>query len=85
MTDPRVQRLVDWVSARQGDGGVANIGPDTDLLASGAIDSLGLVSLFFLVETMRGEPVDMAQATAAEAAPLTARRIVARWLDGGGV
>ena len=54
-----------------------------DLLASGAIDSLGLVSLFFLVETMRGEPVDMAQATAAEAAPLTARRIVARWLEGG--
>ncbi|HTI66910.1 MAG TPA: hypothetical protein VL460_05105 [Caulobacteraceae bacterium] len=80
MSDARVQRLIDWVAARQGEGGVAEIDADTDLLASGAVDSLGLVSLFFLVETMRGEPVDMAQATAAEAAPLTPARIVARWL-----
>ena len=80
MNDPRVQRLIDWVVARQGDGGVTDIGPDTDLMASGALDSMGVVSLFFLVETLRGTPVDMAQATAAEAAPLTPARVAERWL-----
>jgi acyl carrier protein len=80
MNQAGMQRVIDWVAARQGDGGVAAIGPDTDLLASGAIDSMGLVSLFFLVETLRGAPVDMARATAAEAAPLTPARIAERWL-----
>lgn len=80
MTDPKVQRLIDWVVARQGEGGVTDIGPDTDLMASGALDSMGVVSMFFLVETLRGAPVDMAVATALEAAPLTPRRIAEKWL-----
>lgn len=80
MTDPQVQRLIDWVVARQGEGGVTDIGPDTDLMASGALDSMGVVSMFFLVETLRGSPVDMAVATALEESPLTPARIAARWL-----
>lgn len=78
MSDPKLQRLIDWVAARQGDGGVAGIGPDTDLLASGALDSMGLVSMFFLVETLRGAPVDVTEAMAAT--PLTPARIAAKWL-----
>jgi hypothetical protein len=60
---------------------VRAITADTDLVASGALDSLGLVSLFFLVETMRGEPVDFEEATAT--GPLTISAIVDRWLGAG--
>jgi hypothetical protein len=77
MNDPRVQRLIDWVAQRQGTGG-AEIGPDTDLLASGILDSIGMVSLFFLVETMGGAPVDPAEAAAA--GPITPASVVARYL-----
>lgn len=77
VTDPRVQRIVDWVAARQGDGGV-EIGPDTDLIGSGALDSMGLASLFFMVETMGGRSVDLAQATAA--GPITPAGVVKNWM-----
>jgi len=77
VTDPRVQQLIDWVARRQPEGG-ADIGPDTDLLASGALDSMGLVSLFFLVETMGGRSADLAEAVAA--GPITPARVVERYL-----
>jgi hypothetical protein len=54
------------------------VGPDTDLLASGILDSMGLVSLFFLVETMGGAPVDPAEAVAA--GPITPASVVERYL-----
>ena len=77
MPDPKVQKLVDWVAQRQGAADV-EVGPDTDLLGSGILDSMGLVSLFFLVETMGGEPVDVAAAVAE--GPITPARVVARYL-----
>jgi acyl carrier protein len=76
VTDPRVQQLIDWVQARQGEGGPA-IGPDTDLFASGALDSMGLVSLFFMIETMGGRTVDPAEVVAA--GPITPETIVKNW------
>jgi hypothetical protein len=76
-THPETGRLVAWVAERQGPGG-AVIAPDTDLVGEGVLDSLGLVSLFFLVETLRGSPVDVPAAL--EDRPLTPARIAARWL-----
>jgi hypothetical protein len=76
LDDPRVQRLIDWVAQRPSAAGV-EIGPDTDLVASGVLDSMGLVSLFFLVETMGGRPVDPAAALAA--GPVTPAALVARY------
>lgn len=75
MSDPRIQQLIDWVSQRQ--QGEIEIGPDTDLVASGALDSMGLVSLFFLVETLGGQTVDVNEAVAA--GPVTPATIVAAW------
>lgn len=77
MSDERVQRLVDWVVGRQGTGD-AEVGPDTDLLAPGILDSMGLVALFFLVETMGGQAVDIEQAVAA--GPITPASVVQRYL-----
>jgi hypothetical protein len=76
VTDPRVQRLIDWVQARQPEGG-PEIGPDTDLFASGALDSMGLVSLFFMVETLGGRNVDPAEVVAA--GPITPASVVKNW------
>lgn len=75
--DARVERLIEWVQQRQGTGDTV-VGPDTDLLASGILDSMGLVSLFFLVETMGGAPVDPAEAVAA--GPITPASVVAKYL-----
>lgn len=77
MTDPRVKRIVEWVADRQDDGGPP-IGPDTDLIGSGALDSMGLVSLLFMLETMGGRSVDLAQVTAA--GPVTPAGLVKRWM-----
>lgn len=75
MSDPRIQQLIDWVAQRQQSG--LQVEADTDLVASGALDSMGLVSLFFLVEAMGGQAVDVNEAVAA--GPVTPRSIVARW------
>ncbi len=77
MSDPQVQRLIEWVAQRQGTGD-AEVGPDTDLLATGILDSMGLVALFFLVETMGGKSVDIEAAM--EAGPITPANVVARYL-----
>ena len=77
MSDPRVQKVVDWVVQREGTGEV-DVGPDTDLLSSGILDSMGLVSLFFLIETMGGQPVDLSEAVAN--GPITPSRVVALYL-----
>ena len=77
MTDPRVQTLIDWIAAREGAAGL-EITPDTDLLATGVLDSMGLVSLFFLVETLGGRPVDLADAVAQ--GPITPAAIVRNWM-----
>jgi hypothetical protein len=77
MSDDPVQRLVAWVLQRQGTGD-AEVGPDTDLLATGILDSMGLVALFFLVETMGGAAVDIDEALAA--GPITPASVVARYL-----
>ena len=77
MSDPRVQKVVDWVVQRQGTGEV-DVGPDTDLLSSGILDSMGLVSLFFLIETMGGQPVDLSEAVGN--GPITPSRVVALYL-----
>jgi hypothetical protein len=63
--------------SRQGDSGL-QIGPDTDLMHSGALDSMGLVSLFFMIETMGGRSVDLAEAIAA--GPITPASVVSRWM-----
>ena len=73
--DERVQRLIDWVSARDAAAGI-EITPDTDLLASGVLDSMGMVGLFMLVETMGGRALDVGEAAAA--GPITPAGIVAR-------
>lgn len=75
MSDNRVQQLVDWAQQRQAAVGI-EVGPDTDLMATGILDSIGLVSLFFLVETMGGKPVDLSEAVAA--GPITPAGVVAR-------
>jgi hypothetical protein len=77
VSDPQVQRLIEWVAQRQGTGD-AEVGPDTDLLATGILDSMGLVALFFLVETMGGKSVDIEAAM--EAGPITPANVVARYL-----
>lgn len=75
--DARVERLIEWVQQREGAGDTV-VGPDTDLLATGILDSMGLVSLFFLVETMGGAPVDPTEAVAAGA--ITPANVVERYL-----
>jgi hypothetical protein len=77
LSDPRVQRLIEWVAQRQASGDTV-VGPDTDLVATGLLDSMGIVSLFFLVETLGGQPVDLTEAMAS--GPLTPERIVDRYL-----
>ena len=77
MSDPQVQKIIDWVAQRQGTGDV-QVGPDTDLVSSGILDSMGLVSLFFLIETMGGQPVDVAEAVAN--GPITPARVAALYL-----
>jgi acyl carrier protein len=72
-----IERVVEWVQQRQGTGDTV-VGPDTDLLATGILDSMGLVALFFLIETMGGAPIDPSEATAAGA--ITPTTIVDRYL-----
>ena len=42
------------------------IGPDTDLIGSGLVDSLGLVDLLLHLETQSGHRVDLAEADPAQ-------------------
>jgi hypothetical protein len=76
VTDERVQRLVDWVAQRQSSADV-EIGPDTDLLATGILDSMGLVAMFFLVGMMGGKAVELEEAVAA--GPITPASVVERY------
>jgi acyl carrier protein len=50
------ERLSAFLSEKRGEP--ITVGPATDLLASGAVDSLIMVEILMLVEELTGRPVD---------------------------
>lgn len=51
-----ISRASAFLTDRLGDG--AAFDADTDLVASGVLDSLAMLEFFFFVEEQRGQPID---------------------------
>lgn len=56
-----VDRVIDWVRSKMQTGVPTNadITANTDLLASGLLDSLGLVDLILFIDSLNGCKVDL--------------------------
>jgi len=60
--------IINWVRENRGTNGAAHveISADTDLIAAGLLDSLGVVDLFMFIESLIGFKVDLADVDLSE-------------------
>ena len=56
--DHNFNAIRDWIYIQNDNARSMNIGPDTNIVSSGILDSLGLVGLIVLVEDMTGREID---------------------------
>jgi acyl carrier protein len=61
-----LQLLVDWITANKRTSQDVPISPDTELLASGILDSFGFLDLIVYIESKTGLQVDLADADPSE-------------------
>lgn len=62
-----IDLVIDWVRANKRSGnGTADITPDTDLVASGLLDSFGFVDLIVYIESLDGCKIDLTEADPSE-------------------
>ncbi len=57
-----LQLLVDWITANKRTSNEVPISPDTELLASGILDSFGFLDLIVYLESKTGLQIDLADA-----------------------
>jgi acyl carrier protein len=69
------RQLIDFVRARHDNDPAVVIDADTDLFASGYLDSIGFVGLSVLVEDLSGKPIDFTRVRPEELS--TIRKILA--------